>query len=46
MTRHGQYQGHPSKCSLGQVQAEKKNDGHEFFKVLCGRELERWQGVM
>ena len=43
----GQYQGYPSKCSLGQVQTkvEKKNERYEFL-VFCERELERWQGVM
>ena len=42
-----QYRGHPSKCSLGQVQTkvEKKNERDEFL-VFCERELERWQGVM
>ena len=45
MISHGQYWGYSSKCSLGQVQAEKKNDEDEFL-VLCERELERWQWVM
>ena len=36
MTSHGQYRGYSSKCSLGQVQAEKKNDGDEFL-VSCER---------
>ena len=42
-----QYQGYPSKCSLGQVQTkvEKKNERDEFL-VFCERELKRWQGVM
>ena len=38
MTSHGQYWGYSSKCSLGQVQAEKKNEGDEF-SVLCKKEL-------
>ena len=37
--------GYSSKCSLGQVQAEKKNDLDEFL-VLSERELARWQGEM